>query len=62
MTDPAPFCIKKEDALAITVINFWVAAGRVRGVNFDKLNRALAHKDAIAAWQKANPDKVKMPD
>jgi hypothetical protein len=28
----------------------------------DKIERAKAHLDAIIAWQKENPDKVKLPD
>lgn len=61
-TMPEPFCLKATDKYAVTTINYWLATARQAKVNAAKLTKARTHRDAIEAWQKANPDKVKVPD
>jgi hypothetical protein len=67
MDKPEPFCIKPEDYFATKVINYWIGIASLcdlnyKPVNMTKLAKAKAHCKAIKAWQKANPDKVKVPD
>jgi len=59
---PEPFCLKPEDALAPAVIRAWIHTAIVLGVSEAKIAKAYAHAFAFTEWQKANPDKVKVPD
>lgn len=59
---PEPFLVKATDKYAVSTINYWLAVARQAKVNQAKLAKARAHRDAVIAWQEANPDKVKVPD
>lgn len=63
MTDkPEPFCLKATDKFAVRTINTWLGDASRAGVSDAKLKSAMKHRNAIREWQKANPDKVKVPD
>jgi hypothetical protein len=61
-TDPPDFTIKAADILAPRVILAWITKAGDLGVNDDKLTGAWQHYLNVLAWQRANPDKVKVPD
>jgi hypothetical protein len=62
MEKPAPFVLKPEDMLSTPAIALWLAFATRANVNAVKLLSAQEHLDAFIMWQKANPDKIKVPD
>lgn len=60
--DVPVFTLVGYDLLAPEVVNDWLESARRHGVNAEKVEKAKAHLDAMLEYQKANPDKCKIPD
>jgi hypothetical protein len=60
--DVPVFTLIGYDQLAADTVAFWIQLALYRGVNADKLTRAVQHWDAIREYQAAHPEKVKLPD
>lgn len=56
------FCLRAQDALAPSALRLWIELAVRGGAPAEKVARAVEHLREIEAWQKANPDRVKVPD
>lgn len=59
---PYGFMLEPHDALALPIIQAWIASAEQAGVNPDKIARAMRHYIRIRDWQEAHPDLTKIPD
>jgi hypothetical protein len=60
--DEPVFILRAKDELAPYVLGEWITNALEHGVNADKVEGAERHLEEFQAFQKANPDRVKLPD
>jgi hypothetical protein len=60
--DEPLFVIRAQDSFAPKYVELWAHQAEVMGVNAEKVKGARQVAGEMLAWQKANPDKVKIPD
>ncbi len=60
--DEPIFTVRAQDKLSRSVLHFWIMRLVDEGGDPEKVAKGVAHLRAIEAWQKANPDRVKIPD
>lgn len=60
--DEPIFTLCARDINGPDTVRDWIRRSRESGVHPDKLADAAEVADAMEAWQKANPGKVKKPD
>lgn len=60
--DEPIWVLRGQDLLAPQIIRSWAASANARGVNHAKVQTALDDATAMDEWQKAHPDRVKLPD
>jgi hypothetical protein len=60
--DEPVFTIRGQDQLAERVIYFWIREALDAGVNPEKIAQAEEHLHDIQRFQKAHPERTKIPD
>jgi hypothetical protein len=60
--DEPIFTLAGRDQLAPETVEFWIRRANQRGVNDNKLTRAIQHLQAIQDFQRAYPGRTKLPD
>ncbi len=60
--DEPIFTLRAQDKFAPNVLQAWILLLRIEGASPEKIAKGEAHLRAIEEWQKAHPDRVKVPD
>lgn len=61
--DEPLFLLRAQDALGVKTVNDWAAHAMNSGqVSGEKVNGAMNVGMAMGDWQRAHPERVKMPD
>jgi hypothetical protein len=60
--DEPVFCLFGRDVLASWTILEWIKLGIDQGISIDKLLEGMRHLKDIVDFQKANPERVHLPD
>ncbi len=56
------FILRGQDALAPQVVDLWALSASMLHTDSKKVKSAHKVADEMRKWQKANPDKTKIPD
>ncbi len=60
--DEPVFTLRAQDSLAADIIELWIQKLIIRGGSAEKVAKGVSHLRAMQEWQKAHPDRVKIPD
>ena len=60
--DEPVFTLAGRDQLAVETVEFWIEKAKQKGVNENKIARAIRHRDWLVEFQTNNPERTKLPD
>jgi hypothetical protein len=60
--DEPVFTVRGKDLLALGAVQKWIKDAQAAGVNQDKIDGAIKHRNWIQSFQVMNPERCKLPD